>query len=360
MSNNSQLHIGFDAKRLFNNKRGLATYARTLLLTLRRQFPNIHIYLYTPKIKSPYKLAEFKDDPGFIIRTYDGPFSWYWRSKGIIKQLEIDNIELFHGLSSELPRGIHKTEIKSVVTIHDLLWKKHTNDYTIADRIILDNKLKNAIKRADKIVTVSDHTKSSLSEYVKIEECRLKSIQQIAGPEFYENNVRGHVDGLPDKYILAFADKKNRKNLELLVDAIKLVKDNDIRLVLIGGSSKQLADADTDRIVSVSHVSYEDLIHYYEHALFCAYPSRDEGFGLPIVESLMRQLPVVVMDKPPMNQIKHPLVHTFSPSVNPQQLASVFEKVIDRSKAVNDYISPTSIKNYARQYMDVYLSVLGY
>lgn len=358
MPNNSQLHIGFDAKRLFNNKRGLATYARTLLLSLRKQFPNIHIYLYTPKIRSPYDLAEFKDDPGIIIRTYKGKFSWYWRSKGIVKQLENDNIELYHGLSSELPSGIHKTNIKTVVTIHDVLWKKHTNDYTIADRIILNSKLKHAIKRADKIVTVSDHTKSSLSEYIHVDEERLKSIQQIAGPEFYGSNIDAKVIGLPAKYILAFADKKNRKNLDLLVDAIKLLSDKDISLVLIGTTKKKLVD--TKQVLTVPHVSYNDLLSYYKGALFCAYPTRDEGFGLPIIESLMSQQPVVVMDKPPMNQFKHPLVHTFSPSASPSQLANLFEKVIADQNDKAAYTTDTTMENYARQYMDIYLSVLGY
>ena len=358
VSKKSQLHIGFDAKRLFNNKRGLATYARTLLLSLRSQFPDIHIYLYTPKIKSPYKLIEFKDDPGFIIRTYNGPFSWYWRSNGMVKQLEIDNIELFHGLSSELPRGLHKANIKSVVTIHDLLWKKHTNDYTIADRIILDSKLKNAIKKADKIIAVSEQTKENLSDFVNINTDKLKLISQIAGPEFYKDTLKEHPVNLPDKYILAFADKKNRKNLDLLLNTIELLKDKEIALVLIGATKKQKFDS--EKVYSVPHIPYEDLKLYYENALFCAYPSKDEGFGLPVVESLMRQTPVVVMNKPPMNQFKHPLVHTFPPSASPEQLASIFEKVIKEPKAILKYTSPTSIENYARQYMDVYLSVLGY
>ncbi len=358
MSEKSQLHIGFDAKRLFNNKRGLATYARTLLLSLRKQFPDIHIYLYTPQIKSPYKLTEFTDDPRFIIRTYNGPFSWYWRAKGIVKQLEIDNIELFHGLSSELPRGIHKTNIKTVVTIHDLLWHKHTNDYTIADRIILDNKLKNAIKRADKIVTVSNQTKKNLTEYVHVNEDRMKSIEQIAGPEFYATSDKEQIDGLPAKYILAFADKKNRKNLGLLIDAVQLLKDKDIVLVLIGGIGKKAPVS--EKVMSVPHVPYHLLKHYYERALLCAYPSKDEGFGLPIVESLMSQTPVVVMDKPPMNQFKHALLNTFSPNANPKQLANVFESVMNGPKAKEGYTSNTTIESYARQYMDVYLSVLGF
>ena len=358
MPKKAQLHIGFDAKRLFNNKRGLATYARTLLLSLRQNFPNIHIYLYTPKIRSPYKLTEFKEDPGFIIRTYDGPFSWYWRSKGIVKQLEQDHIELFHGLSSELPRGIHKTKIKSVVTIHDLLWKKHTGDYSIADRFILDSKLKNAIKYADKVISVSDHTRSILKQHVNISKPKIKSIQQIAGPEFHSDSDEHTGFETTEKYILAFADKKGRKNLDLLIEAMSVLKFKTVKLVLIGGRGERYEHA--KNVIAVPHVSYHDLIKYYKNALCCAYPSSNEGFGLPILESLMSQIPVIVMDKPPMNQFVHQLVKTFPTNVTPKMLAQIIENVIESKRADEPFFAQTSIEDYARQYMDLYLSVLGY
>jgi len=358
VSNKSQLHIGFDAKRLFNNKRGLATYARTLLLSLRHTFPNIHIYLYTPKMQSPYKLSEFKDDPGFIIRTYKGPFSWYWRSKGMVRQLEQDNIELYHGLSSELPRGLHKTNIKSVVTIHDLLWKKHADDYSIADRFILDSKLKSAIKSADKVISVSDHTKSILTKHVKISKAKVKSIQQIAGPEFHSMPDQISEPVIPSKYILAFADKKGRKNLDLLIDAMALLKFKTVKLVLIGGPGARFENS--NQVVSVPHIAYKDLVSYYKNALCCAYPSSNEGFGLPILESLMSQVPVVVMNKPPMNQFNHPLVKTFPTNVTPQMLAQLFEGVIENKRSDEPFETQTTMEGYARQYMDMYLSVLGY
>ena len=55
-------------------------------------------------------------------RIFDKMFKSYWRSKSIVKDLIQDNIDVFHGLSNEIPLSIENTNIKSVVTIHDLIF----------------------------------------------------------------------------------------------------------------------------------------------------------------------------------------------------------------------------------------------
>ena len=126
-----RLKIGFDAKRIVRNGTGLGSYGRTLVNDLA-SYP-LELRLYAPD--------EGRDQLRQQIRQQENvrfcypapshlPFSKaLWRSKGIVSDLKSDGIQVFHGLSGELPIGIRKSGIKSVVTIHDLIFLRHPEFY---------------------------------------------------------------------------------------------------------------------------------------------------------------------------------------------------------------------------------------
>ena len=81
------------------------------------------------------------------------PFSKaLWRSKGIVNDLKRDGIQVFHGLSGELPIGIRQSGIKSVVTIHDLIFLRHPEFYHWIDTKIYAWKFRQTIREADHII----------------------------------------------------------------------------------------------------------------------------------------------------------------------------------------------------------------
>src|SRR3712207_508770 len=115
------MNIGFDAKRAFHNNTGLGNYSRTLIEGLARFYPQHQYYLFNPKASRLYKptfnnVHEVR--PSGII---DKNLSSWWRSRSVKKDLQSIGIDLYHGLSHEIPFGIEKTKIRSVVTIHDLI-----------------------------------------------------------------------------------------------------------------------------------------------------------------------------------------------------------------------------------------------
>lgn len=352
------MKIGFDAKRLFNNRGGLASYARTLLLALHQSIPDLIIYLYTTKINSPYDLSIFMDDPRFIIRTYQGPFSWYWRSKGLVKQLVNDGIDIYHGLAAELPTGIHKTNIKTVVTIHDTLWKSHKNDYRLPDRLILNEKLKFALDQADHIVAISEVTNEAISKIPHYDASKVSVINQIAAPEFYQPiknfNEVSRVYNLPDPYILAVGNVKKRKNIPFLIEAMKYLKDESVRLVIIGKPKEY--------DIPVTHISgldYQELPAVYQGAKLCVYPSLNEGFGLPILESILCGSPVCAVDKSPMNQFDSPLLHSYPAEVTARGLAKLIDHILNNDANNTDKIgSQDESSTYAHVYQSLYKSLL--
>lgn len=122
---NQGLRIAFDAKRITHNPTGLGNYGRTLVGMLARFAPENRYELYTPdpgreelrNRLSGLASVEFR----YPRRPKYGPMRAWWRSQGICRELPRDTA-LFHGLSAELPFGLPKTGIRSVVTVHDLIY----------------------------------------------------------------------------------------------------------------------------------------------------------------------------------------------------------------------------------------------
>ena len=117
------MRIGFDAKRAFFNKTGLGNYSRSVIKGLAEYFPQNSYYLYSPR---PVGKNSFCDFPNCFI---SGPSGFFyknlpsvWRTFGLAEQLRNEKIEAYHGLTNELPAGIEKTSILSVVTIADLIF----------------------------------------------------------------------------------------------------------------------------------------------------------------------------------------------------------------------------------------------
>ncbi|MBR3632951.1 MAG: glycosyltransferase family 1 protein, partial [Bacteroidaceae bacterium] len=114
------MKIGFDAKRLFNNFTGLGNHSRTTIDILTAAFPEHEYWLYTPKVKESEVTLPYMGKKGCNIVKPDGLLKGSaWRTYGLAKDIKRDGIEVFHGLSNEMPVGLHRLGIGSVVTIHD-------------------------------------------------------------------------------------------------------------------------------------------------------------------------------------------------------------------------------------------------
>ena len=104
------MRIGFDAKRAFSNNTGLGNYSRDSIKVLSHYFPNDKYFLYTPKKNKNTRLAFINDRENIVIHTPESllnrTLKTYWRSKSVVKDLLTNKIDIYHGLSNELPIGI--------------------------------------------------------------------------------------------------------------------------------------------------------------------------------------------------------------------------------------------------------------
>ena len=124
------MRIGFDAKRAFNNQSGLGNYSRNLLSALHSSYPDFSYILYTPRIKKDLFDLTGKN---FVLRmpskTFHRIYPSLWRSLAVSDEIKSDKPDIYHGLSHELPFGIKGTGVKSVVTIHDLIFIRYPELY---------------------------------------------------------------------------------------------------------------------------------------------------------------------------------------------------------------------------------------
>jgi glycosyltransferase involved in cell wall biosynthesis len=301
-------HIGFDAKRLFNNFTGLGNYSRTLLRDLSTYYPDHAYFLYTPKVTKNEETHFFLNSAMFAVA---GPTRFtpkaYWRSKGILPQLAKHKLDIFHGLSHELPFGIQKTGIKTVVTIHDLIFKYYPKQYGWLDRKIYDYKFRYACEHADRVVAISESTKKDIVKYYGIDPEKIEVVYQSCHERFMQEKSQKTIAEVlrkyqvPNDYLFYVGSIIERKNLLGIVQALeKLPKAVALPLVVVGGGGAYKRQVQAyiqhkglkDRVHFI-RPTFEDLPALYQNASVFLYPSKYEGFGIPILEALFSRVPVI-------------------------------------------------------------------
>ena len=295
-----RLKIGFDAKRIVRNGTGLGSYGRTLVNDLA-SYP-LELRLYAPDEGRDHLRQQIRQQQN-VSFCYPAPshlpFSKaLWRSKGIVSDLKRDGIQVFHGLSGELPIGIRKSGIRSVVTIHDLIFLRHPEFYHWIDTKIYAWKFRQTLREADHIIAISECTRRDIMEYGGdlISEDRISLIYQSCAPKFTVSRRAAP----RERYILSVGSIEARKNILLAVKALPYLPD-DVKLVMVGRhtpyTDEVIAYAEKEglshRIRIMHGVSDEALPRLYAEAEAFVYPSRYEGFGIPIIEAISCGLPVV-------------------------------------------------------------------
>ncbi|MDM1369493.1 glycosyltransferase family 4 protein [Myroides marinus] len=297
------MKIGFDAKRLFHNNTGLGNYSRDLVRILKTYYPNNDYILYNPK---PKDLPFFSDKNNFNIISPSGlmrKLHFIWRTYGIAKTATAKQLDIYHGLSGEIAVGL-PSNVKKVVTIHDLIFERYPYLYSKWDRKAHFKKFKYAVDNADAIVAISEQTKQDIVTYLKVAPEKIEVIYQGCAQAFKEHYTTNELQttrekfNLPEQFVLNVGTIEERKNALSLVKAIK---DLNTKLVLIGRKTDYAKSIDQyiaehkieHKVIFLHGVSLTELAHIYQLATVFAYPSIFEGFGIPIIEALYSGTPVI-------------------------------------------------------------------
>jgi glycosyltransferase involved in cell wall biosynthesis len=319
------MKIGFEAKRAFTNGTGLGHYSRTLISSLATYFAKHDYYLFTPKKTNLFNTTSFKNIHTITPTHFPASiFRSAWRSSWVKKDLVKLDIDIYHGLSHEIPFGIQNTSVKSVVTMHDLIFERNPEQYNPIDIKIYRKKFKYACANANHIIAISQQTKNDLIDFYKVPPEKISVCYQSCNPAFgievseQEKKRVQQLYQLPDKFFLYVGSIIERKNLLTICKAIHAIKSNTnqsfsnikIPLVVIGdgGAYKQLVkdyvkenNLLNDIIFLSEHLaakeypfkSAADFPAIYQKAIAMIYPSTFEGFGIPVLEALWSNIPVI-------------------------------------------------------------------
>ena len=300
------MNIGFDAKRALFNRSGLGNYSRSTVQLLSHFYPENKYFLFSAKDN---RELYHPSSNQFIVETEPGLYSSFpslWRSWGIHSQVKNHKLDIFHGLSNELPWSIKKSGVKSVVTIHDLIFLRYPEYYPFIDRQIYLQKFRHACRVSDKIIATSEATKADIVTFFGTDPNKIEVVYQTCNPVFRillnddkKNRVRKKYD-LPEKYILYLGTIEKRKNALTLVKAY-LEQQFDIPLLIAGRPTAYLTEImdfikqnrGGERVIFRHDIESVDLPALYQSASVFVYPSVFEGFGIPILEALYSGVPVI-------------------------------------------------------------------
>ena len=374
------LTIGYDAKRAVSNGTGLGNYCRTLLNDLGTIDTTDSFRLYVPdlgrddlrsQLDMPRNMS-FVTPANKLVK----PLRSLWRIKGIVNDLKRDGVDIYHGLTGELPLGLSEAGIKSVVTIHDLIFMRCPGYYNPVDVAIYKWKFRNTCKQADRIIAISECTRRDIMELGEIDDSRINVVYQSCGTRFCQQvgeaqkaEVRSRYS-LPQRYILFVGTIEERKNALLAAQALPYLSD-EIHLVLVG---RQTAYAKTifsfarqnglaNRIHMLSGVPTSDLYAIYQQAECFVYPSRYEGFGIPVIEAIQSRLPVIACTGSCLEEAGGPDNVYVDPD-EPQEMAMAIKSITDNPDAARqivtrslDYIRRFENGNVAQEMLNVYRSL---
>lgn len=303
--------IGYDAKHIVCDNTGPGSYGRTLINDIAdAATPDIMLNLYTPE-RGDAALRRQVTPRQNIKYVYPGtgmnPLAKaLWRTRGMVADLMRDGVKLYHGLSGELPVGIKEAGIKTVVTVHDLIFMRHPEWYPWLERKILAWKFKKTCIEADRIIAISECTKRDVMLYGDVPADKIEVIYQSCGTRYKmregeKKKQEVHTDYmLPERYIVSVGTVEERKNVLLAVKAMRLLPA-DVSLVVVGKPTAYCEKVKryvaqnglSGRVMFLHNVPADDLPAIYQMAEACVCPSRYEGFGLPVIEAIQSGLLVV-------------------------------------------------------------------
>jgi glycosyltransferase involved in cell wall biosynthesis len=366
------MRIGFDAKRAYHNNTGLGNYSRDLIQGMANSYKDDDYFLFTPSLSENPRIAftNYFPNVNAVIpqSTLDRQFKSYWRSVNLEKDLIKNGIELYHGLSQEIPKR-KGGKVKYVVTIHDLIFLRFPETYKAIDRKIYDKKFRYATENADLVIAISEQTKSDLIEFYDADPDKIRVVYQSCHDQFKQELTADsktkiiEKHKLPSDYILYVGTIEKRKNL---VSLIKACANINMPIVAIGNQTDYFnevkkvvaANGMEKQVHFLQDIPFTDLPAIYQSAKLFCYPSVFEGFGIPIIEALYSKIPVITSKGGVFSETGGPS-STYIDPLDIDQLSSAIEKTLSTNNSEQiaegyKFVQKFSTENHIKGIRNVY------
>ncbi|HKK54384.1 MAG TPA: glycosyltransferase family 1 protein [Patescibacteria group bacterium] len=344
MNTNNKKRIGIDARFYGPVGKGLGRYTKEIVDNiLRMDSEHFYVIFLSPENYDLFS-SENKNVKKVLVKS-----RWYsWAEQIIFPwQIHKENLDLIHFTHFNVPI---LNNVKFVVTIHDLILTRFSTQRAtllpplyyrikyLAYRFVISR----AIHKSEKIIAVSQFTKKDIEKKFKVKKDKINVIYEGVSDLSIYNNEDNDSDkkvlksyNIGDRrYLLYVGNAYPHKNLEGLLDVFKKIKKDfsSLLLVLVGKDDYfyqrlkkyiQNLNLSNEDVIFTDYVSDKDLASLYRNSLAYVFPSLYEGFGLPPLEAMAYNCPVVSSNQTSLPEILGDAALYFDPDSN----IDVYEKI---------------------------------
>jgi alpha-1,3-rhamnosyl/mannosyltransferase len=322
------VRIAFDVSPLSHPLLGIGNYIQGSLQGLVEVAAGVHeIVAFAPtSIRGPGRIRAALDGIDVELRTWRLPFShalrtgWSRAGRPAAERI-VGPFDVLHFSDWMFPpqrSGVRAT------TIHDLVPLHHPEWTTARTQAMHGRKYRNAAATCDLVFVNSEFTARDVIGTLGVVPERVHVARPAPKKVF---TPEGPAAALGGPYVLTVATLEPRKNLQSLVEAHRLL-GGDLHLAIVGAEGwGEQPLLDDPRIRRLGYVSNEELARLYRGAAVAVYPSRFEGFGIPVVEAMACGVPVVVSSHPSLDEASGDAACRADPD-DPTAIAAAIERAM--------------------------------
>jgi glycosyltransferase involved in cell wall biosynthesis len=337
------MRIGIDARPLSKRRAGVGNYVLGLVKMLPRLAPQHEYFLYSNK---PFNVQL---PEGTLHQRFDSKFSWcpgsFWLLGRGGRLARRDGLDVFWATDPILPINVPRNVLK-VVNVYDMVWLKYPQTTTRYTLMVQTLTVRKAVARADYVVTISRSTQDDLVASLGVPKEKTKVVYPGVADSFKPADQAASARyisdkyGVPERYMAAVGTVEPRKNLSVLVQALRILKSTaslDSPLLVVGASGWKnsslfseirSAGLTENEIRFLGYIPDADMPKFYAGSQLFLFPSLYEGFGLPPVEAMACGAPVIASNAPCMPEILGD-ASMLVPYDQPEVIASAIKQLRD-------------------------------
>ncbi|HPN54462.1 MAG TPA: glycosyltransferase family 1 protein [Candidatus Moranbacteria bacterium] len=323
------MRIGIDIRLIGKKRTGDEAVVFNLVKNLAKIDQTNEYFLFTDVVDEEQlnvisTQIDISDKNNFKIISLPNRNKFTWNFWTLPKYLRRNPVDVFH-TQYITPWFVPKI-IKIVTIVHDISFNSFPQLIKFSDLFFLKTLIPLSLRRANKIIGVSQFTRNEIIKFYKIKPEKVDYIYDSVSDDFLNSQSGEEIPetkkeeirkkyNLPEKFILYMGTLQPRKNIPQLVEAYAAVENKlgGIKLVICGNRQAHNFDRKIDKAIAKNKleenvifpgfIEEEDKKTIFQMAYAFVFPSLYEGFGIPVLEAMSQKVPVLASDIPSLKEI---------------------------------------------------------